>query len=152
MLRKASYLLAAAAISGLALAATPSSASPLASGLANGNTALPALSEGLVQKVHGWHCGKRKGWYHGHRVWHRHRRACYDNDYYDDDYDNYDYGYYPRYRRSYGYGYPAYGWLRLSGIWLWLSWIWHRCPVYRLWVRRLRRPSSPPQLVTPSNG
>ena len=109
MLRKASCLLAAAAISGLALAATPSSASPLASGLANGNTALPALTEGLVKKVHGWHCGKRKGWYHGHRVWHRHRQACYDNDNYDDDYDNYDYGYYPRYRRSYGYGYPAYG-------------------------------------------
>ena len=29
----------------------------------------------------GWHCRKRYGWYHGHKWWHRHRRACYDNDY-----------------------------------------------------------------------
>jgi hypothetical protein len=106
MLRKASYLLAAAAISGLALAATPSSASPLASGLATTNTALPVLNEGLVQKVHGWHC-KRK--FSNRRGWHRHRKACRNYDYYDDYYDDdyYDYGYYPRYRRHYGY--PGYG-------------------------------------------
>jgi len=89
-MRKVSYLLAAAALSGLALSATPSSASPLASGLASGG-AVPQLDEGLIQKVHGWHCRKRwsKRW-----GWHRHRRACYDD----------DYGYYP-----YSYGYPGYG-------------------------------------------
>jgi hypothetical protein len=70
-MKKLSYLAAAAAISGLALAVTPASASPLASGL-TGNT--PLVDEGLVQKAHGWHCRWRRG--------HRHRRACYDNDYY----------------------------------------------------------------------
>jgi hypothetical protein len=96
-MRKLPLLAAAAAISGLAFAAGPSAASPLTGGLTNGN--LPVLNEGLVQKVHGWHCRRRYGWYHGHKVWHRHRRACYD------DYDDYDYGYHP-----YSYGYPyAYG-------------------------------------------
>jgi hypothetical protein len=87
-MRKVPYLLAAAAISGLALSATPSSANPLASGLASGNAAIPQASEGLVQKVHGWHCRKRWSRRLGS---HRHRRACYDDDY------------------SYGYGYPGIG-------------------------------------------
>jgi hypothetical protein len=98
-MRKLPLLAAAAAISGLAFAAGPSVASPLAGGLTNGS--LPGLNEGLVQKVHGWHCRKRYGWYHGHKYWHRHRRACGDYD----DYDDYSSGYYP-----YSYGYPyAYG-------------------------------------------
>jgi hypothetical protein len=89
----------AAAIGGLAFAVAPSSASPLAGGLTNGT--LPQLNEGLVQKVHGWHCRKRYGWYRGHKYRHRHRSAC--DDY--NDYDDYSYGYSP-----YGYGYPyAYG-------------------------------------------
>jgi hypothetical protein len=89
-MRRVPYLLAAAAISGLALSATPSSASPLASGLAaSGNAAIPQASEGLVQKVHGWHCRKRWSKRLGN---HRHRRAC------RDDY-SYNYGY------PYGYGY-----------------------------------------------
>jgi len=91
---KLSHLLGAAAIGGLALAATPASAGPLTGGLNIGNAAIPQMDEGLVQKVNGWHCRKRYGWYHGHKRWHRHRRACYDNDY--DDY-------------SYEYGYPGYG-------------------------------------------
>jgi hypothetical protein len=82
-MNKLSYLAAAAAISGLALTATPASAGPLASGLTTGNAAVPLMDEGLVQKVHGWHCRWRRG--------HRHRRACYDDDYH------------------YGYGYPGYG-------------------------------------------
>jgi hypothetical protein len=94
-MNKLPLLAAAAAISGLAFTAGPSSASPLAGGLTNGT--LPELNEGLVQKVHGWHCRKRYGWYHHHKYWHRHRRAC--DDY--DDYDDYSYGYSP-----YGYGYP----------------------------------------------
>jgi hypothetical protein len=83
-------LLAAAAVSGLALA-TPSSASPLASGLAIGNHTIPTVKDGLVQKVHGWHCRRK---FSNRRGWHRHRRAC-------DDYNDYD---------NYGsYGYPSYG-------------------------------------------
>jgi hypothetical protein len=82
------FLIIAAAVSSFALSSGSTSASPLASGIASGN-ALPELSDGLVQKVHGWHCRKRYGWYHGHKWWHRHRRACDD------------YGYYP-----YSYGTP----------------------------------------------
>jgi hypothetical protein len=68
------YLIAAAAISGLALTANPASASPLTSGL--GGATVPEFNEGLVQKVHGYHCRKRWGWYRGHKYLHRHRRAC----------------------------------------------------------------------------
>jgi hypothetical protein len=85
-MRKLPYLFAAAAVSGLALLASPGSANPLASGLTTGSATLPILDEGLVQKVHGWHCRKR---WTRRRGWHRHRRACYDDDYY--------------------YGYPGYG-------------------------------------------
>jgi hypothetical protein len=93
-MRKLPLFMAAAAISALGFTAGPSVASPLAGGLTSG--AVPQLNEGLVQKVHGWHCRRRYGWYHGHKVWHRHRRACYD-------YDDYDNGYYPYY---YGAPYP----------------------------------------------
>jgi hypothetical protein len=91
-MRKLPYLFAAAALGGLALSISPGSASPLASGLAAG-VGVPELNEGMVQKVHGWHCRKRYGWYHGHKYWHRHRRAC-------DDYD---------YRYSPGYATPFFG-------------------------------------------
>jgi hypothetical protein len=105
-MRKLPSIVAAAAISGLALT-SPAVASPLAGGLAEG-AGIPQLSEGLVQKVHGWHCRARRGWYHGHRYWHRHRRACYDYD----DYDDYGYGYggypYGGYPYGYGYGYSPF--------------------------------------------
>jgi hypothetical protein len=79
-MRKLPYLFVAAALGGVALSMTPSLASPLTSGLTLGSN-VPELNDGMVQKVHGWHCRKRYGWYHGHKWWHRHRRACYDNDY-----------------------------------------------------------------------
>ncbi|HEY7750322.1 MAG TPA: hypothetical protein VH933_16800 [Aestuariivirgaceae bacterium] len=82
-MRKLSYLFAIAAISGLTSFATASSASPLASGLAGANTATPTVSDDLVQKVHGWHCRRKFGWYRGDKYWHRHRRAC-GYSYYDD--------------------------------------------------------------------
>jgi hypothetical protein len=74
-------LFAAAVIGGLALSAGPGSASPLAGGLATGPSTVPQITDGLVQKVHGWHCRKRYGWYRGHKWWHRHRRACDDYSY-----------------------------------------------------------------------
>jgi hypothetical protein len=103
-MRKLTYLVAGAALSGLALSVAPASAGPVASGLASGN--LPAVSEdGLVQKVHRWHCRKRYGWFRGHKRWHRHWKACrdYDDyDYHDYDYDDYSYSY----PYSYSYGGP----------------------------------------------
>jgi hypothetical protein len=81
-MRKLPYLFAVAAVSGLALSANPGSASPLAGGLNSGTATVPELQEGLIQKVHGYHCRKR---WSKRRGWHRHRRACYD------------YGYHPRY-------------------------------------------------------
>jgi hypothetical protein len=110
-MRHLKHLIAIAAIGSLMALPQTSSASPLVGGLASGNATLPELSEGLVQKVHGWHCGKRKGWYHGKRYWHRHSKAChrqyrrphYYDDYYDDDY--YDYSYYRPYRY---HAYPYY--------------------------------------------
>lgn len=95
-MKKLTYLLAAAALSGgLALAVAPASATPLSTGLNLGNAAVLQMDEGMVQKVHGWHCRKR---WSKHRGWHRHRRACYDDDYY------YGYGGYPY--GGYGFGFP----------------------------------------------
>src|SRR5688500_12114196 len=94
-------LFAAAAVSGLALAASTSFAGPLASGLTTANSSMPQMDDGLVQTIHGWHCGRKWSKRLGK---HRHRRAC--DDYDDYDYDDYSYGYgYP----SHGYGYPGYG-------------------------------------------
>jgi hypothetical protein len=57
-----SFLLVVAAISGLALISTSSSASPLASGIALGTT-FPELNEGLVQNVQIGSCReKRRDW------------------------------------------------------------------------------------------
>jgi hypothetical protein len=70
----------------LALFAAPSSANPLGSIL--GKSALPAVNEGLVHNVNGWHCRKR---YSKRLGWHRHRRACYDDDY-STRYRNHGYG------------------------------------------------------------
>ena len=74
----------------------------------------PSADNGLVRKVHGWHCARRYGRdYHCHRRichthkrWHRHRRACYRS------YGPYYYGpriyigprfYGPKFRRRRGY-------------------------------------------------
>jgi X-X-X-Leu-X-X-Gly heptad repeat protein len=95
-MRNLKYLFAAAAIGSLMVLPQASSANPLAtSGLGSLGSGTPAIADGLVQRVHGWHCRKR---WSKRRGWHRHRRACYDDySYYDDDY------YYPHH-----YGYHAY--------------------------------------------
>jgi hypothetical protein len=92
-MRKLTHLFAAAAIAGLASMTSASSASPIGAGLSDLNAVPSVASDDLVQKVHRWHCRKRYGWYRGHKYWHRHRRACYDDDYYYDDH----YGAYPFY-------------------------------------------------------
>jgi hypothetical protein len=99
-MRNLKYMVAAAALGSIVALPQASSAGPLPGGLLAGSST-PALDDGLVQKVHGYHCRKRKGWYHGHRVWHRHYRACHRS-YYDDD-DYYDNGYYAPYAYSYPY-------------------------------------------------
>lgn len=101
-MRKLPCLVAAAVISGMALAASPIEASPLASGLTKVTGAVPSVDDGLVQKVHAWHCRKKKGWFRGHKRWHRHWKACRDYDY---SYHRPHY-YYDPYPYSYGYGAP----------------------------------------------
>jgi hypothetical protein len=63
-MRKAPYLLAVAAISGLMLTATSDgSAGPLAGGLASGSEILRSPNGDLVQNVQAWSCqGKRRDW------------------------------------------------------------------------------------------
>ena len=106
-MRKAPYLLAVAAICGLSLMATSSSASPLASGLASGGAPLPPLNEGLVQEVQAWSCrGKRSDWTS------EQRRFCGGHYDYYDYYEDYGPRYGPRYGYAspdYGYGYQGYG-------------------------------------------
>src|SRR5688572_5749414 len=94
-MRKLTYLLAIAYIGGLASLSSPSQAGPLAAGLAGAQATVPAIGDDLVQKVHRWHCRRRYGWYHGHKRWHRHRRACHDYDYDYGYYDDHYYGGYP---------------------------------------------------------
>jgi hypothetical protein len=80
--------LTAAAIVGVLVFPHAAWASPLARSL-HVTAAAPLMADDLILNVHGWHCAQKKGWYQGHKVWHRHRRACeaqYDDDYYDDDY------------------------------------------------------------------
>jgi hypothetical protein len=85
---------AAAAMGGMLVFPQVGWASPLTTNLHSGSSPPPLIVNDLVQKVHSWHCAKRKGWYKGDRVWHRHRRACYESQRYDDDfYDDDDYVY-----------------------------------------------------------
>src|SRR5690349_23110422 len=58
-MRKPKFLLALAPCC-LALMAISSSASPLASGLASKNATLPALNNGLLQKVQSWPCREKR--------------------------------------------------------------------------------------------
>jgi X-X-X-Leu-X-X-Gly heptad repeat protein len=100
-MRNFKYLLAATAVGGLMALPQTSVASPLATGLGTANSSTPAIADGLVQRVHGWHCSRKWSKRLGK---HRHRKACYERRrYYDDDdyyYDDYSY---------YRYGYPSYG-------------------------------------------
>ncbi len=94
-MRNLKYLLAAAAIGSFMVLPQTSSASPLGVGLTSAGPATSEINNGLVQKVHGYHCEKRKGWYRGDRQWHRHSKACKRRYNDDDDYSHY------RPRRSY---------------------------------------------------
>jgi len=83
------YFLAAAVLGGATTLSHTSWADPLAASLAVGSKG--ASADNLVLEVHGWHCSRKKGWYKGDRVWHRHRRACqetlvYDDEYFDEDF------------------------------------------------------------------
>jgi hypothetical protein len=85
------HLFIAAAVGGVILLPHAGSASPLMTSLAAAGATTPLFVDSPIQKVHGWHCSRKKGWYKGDRVWHRHRRACYetqdyDNEYFDDDF------------------------------------------------------------------
>jgi hypothetical protein len=105
-------LLVAAAVGGLALAATPSSASPLAPGLIGASPAAPEITSGLLQKA--YYKRHRKHYRYAYRR-HHHRRYYASGYYYPNyyGYDDCDYygGYYGDcgypYRR-YGYGYPIF--------------------------------------------
>jgi hypothetical protein len=109
-MHKLPCLFAVLAMGSLAVSAGPSAASPLGSALRSGNVIAAELQDGPVQKVHRWHCQRRKGWYRGKARWHRHPRACRD------------YGYvhpYPDY--NYGAPLPYYGywdWRRERSNWL----------------------------------
>src|SRR5919198_2300209 len=96
-MRKPKFLLTLAPCC-LALMAISSSANPLASGLRPESATLPALSNGLLQKVQAWPCReKRKD------MTAAERRFCYRY------YHRYYYNAYPVYESpAYGYGYPAY--------------------------------------------
>jgi hypothetical protein len=97
-MRKAKFLLTLAPWS-LALMAISSSANPLASGLTPDSATLPALNEGLVQKVQSWPCRQSRK-----DMTAEVRRFCYG--YYHRRY----YYAYPVYEYGYSaYGYPAYG-------------------------------------------
>jgi hypothetical protein len=99
-------LLVAAAIGGLSLAATPSSASPLAPGLIGTSSAVPETTSGLLQKA--YYKRHRKHYYYAYRR--HHRRHYYAHRYYYPSY--YDYGYCDDYYGGYygdcGYPYRRY--------------------------------------------
>src|SRR6476619_3406491 len=102
-MRKASYLLVAAAIGGLALTATPGSASPLTPGFIGTNSAVPETTSGLLEKA--YYKRHRRHYYYAHRR-HHHRRY-YANDYYYPNY--YYYGGYGGYDDCDGYYGGSYG-------------------------------------------
>jgi hypothetical protein len=121
-MRKAQYLLAVFGIGFLSWA-NPGSASPLAGGLANAETTLPALTEGWVEKVQLWSCRERYrdmapsqrrycfGYGYGPRYGYGYRYAYPRYRHYGYGYRRYGYGYrrYGYGYRRYGYGYPGYG-------------------------------------------
>jgi hypothetical protein len=84
-MRILSCFTAAAALGGTLVLAQAGWASPLMGSLSSASSMSPA-GNGTIVKVHGWHCSKKKGWYKGNNVWHRHPRACDEARNYDDDY------------------------------------------------------------------
>jgi hypothetical protein len=98
-MRSLRYFISAAAMGGMLVLSNTVWANPVTATLHTVGFATPLIADDLIH-IHGWHCTKKKGWYKGEKVWHRHRRACYEN--YDDDYDyDDDYRSYP-YRTSPG--------------------------------------------------
>lgn len=88
-MRCSSYFFAAALLGGVITFPHTGWANPLATSLAFGSKG--ASADNLILDIHGWHCSRKKGWYKGDKVWHRHRRACsetlvYDDDYFDEDF------------------------------------------------------------------
>jgi hypothetical protein len=86
-------LFIAAAVGGVTFLPQAGSAGPLMTSLAAAGSTTPLIIDSPIQKVHGWHCSRKKGWYKGDRVWHHHRRACnetqdYDDDYFDEDFQH----------------------------------------------------------------
>ena len=112
-MRHLPYLFAVAAISSLALTSSSSGGSPLR-GLASGSSTVTEFADSNVQKVHRWHCQRRKGWYKGKSRWHRHPKACGDYEY------------------EHSYRHPGYNWggapLPYYGYWDWRrerrNWLW----------------------------
>ena len=97
-MRSLRILTAAAAMSGMLVLPHAGWANPLAANLhAVGSTTTLSSTNDRVLNVHGWHCAKKRGWYKGDKVWHRHRRACYESQYDDDPYDD---DYYVHRRRT----------------------------------------------------
>lgn len=92
-MRYCRYFFAVAVLGGMIILPQTGSGSPLAASLTAAGSTTPPIVNSLIQKVHGWHCAKKKGWYKGDKVWHRHRRACYETQVYDDDYYYDDYPY-----------------------------------------------------------
>jgi hypothetical protein len=86
-MRKLVSVFAIAAATGLTSLVASSSAAPAAGALALSGAAPLADDNGVVQKVHGWHCGPKKGWYGGRKRVHRHSRACHD---YDDHFHSFN--------------------------------------------------------------
>jgi hypothetical protein len=108
------YVIVAAGIGGAALTASSSGASPLSSGLAQSDSMLPEISTGMVQKVHNWHCRKKKGWYRGSKRWHRHAGGCRQS--------RYPYSAYRHYPHIYsspapGFYFDEWGWERRNWLW-----------------------------------
>jgi hypothetical protein len=104
-MRKLAYTFAIAAVSGLTSFAASTLAMPVTSGVVSDGAVLIMDGDGLVQKVHGFHCKRKRGPFNRTYGLHRHFRACdrYDDSYYDYPYDRPYYGHYP-YRRPYYYG------------------------------------------------
>ena len=92
-MRYCRYFFAVAVLGGMIILPQTGSGSPLAASLTAAGSTTPLTVDSLIQKVHGWHCAKKKGWYKGDKVWHRHRRACYETQDYDDDYFDEDFRY-----------------------------------------------------------
>src|SRR5687768_9127265 len=85
------YFFAAAVLGGALTLPHTGWAGPLATSLATNFKGTSV--DNLILEVHGWHCSRKKGWYKGDRIWHRHRRACnetqdYDDEYFDEDFQH----------------------------------------------------------------